>query len=109
MVNIRYRINDGELLEANYGPVAAPGVGEAIIQYKTIPDFDCYMVVKGKLVERNQDKVDIREQERAATERELALARLYANLAEAQKRELLLAEGALLEQIERHSIGGNIE
>lgn len=56
--NILYRIADGQILEANFGPVSSPNGTKSIVQADFIPNFDEYYVLAGVLTRRTQAQID---------------------------------------------------
>jgi hypothetical protein len=97
--NVRYRVNDGEILEANFGPVGEPGDGEGVVQLSEIPDAETHYISGGQAVQRTAEEMATRRAEAGALRRELALADLYAALSAAQARGLTRAESHLVEAI----------
>lgn len=93
MPKIRYRIADGELLEAAFGEVGTANTGEAVLEIKgAIPDFDLYLVEDGKIVPRAKQEIDDREQYELELAVELGLAKTFAYLHFAKEMGLTKAE-----------------
>lgn len=63
-VNIRYRVNDGIVLEAAFGAVAEPGAGETVVQAERMPRYHSdypaiglEMIQDGQLVAREVEEI----------------------------------------------------